>query len=146
MTNVRHGTWAAAAMALIFLSPSFVSGQQGLSVPGEAAPVLNSGDTAWLLGASAIATIAPLTAVAAALLRRFRGRLTGFFAACAIGAVVIYTPIVLLGFLLQWPPWRRANDILSTLATFAAVAFIVLGLTWFITALLARIARFPRAA
>jgi Amt family ammonium transporter len=54
MTNVRQGTPAAAAMALTFLSPSFVLGQQGLSVPGEAVPALNSGDTAWLLGASAL--------------------------------------------------------------------------------------------
>jgi hypothetical protein len=100
----------------------------------------------WSFGAAGIAVMAPLTAVVAALVRRVRGRLTGFFAACAIGAVAIYAPISLLGFLLRWPAWKPPNDTLSVPATFAAVAFTVLALAWFITALLTRIARFPRAA
>lgn len=53
MTNVRHGV-PAAAMGLILLLPSFALGEQGMSAAGDAAPVLNSGDTAWLLGASAL--------------------------------------------------------------------------------------------
>ncbi len=53
MTNVRHGV-PAAAMGLILLLPSFALGEQGISAAGGAAPVLNSGDTAWLLAASAL--------------------------------------------------------------------------------------------
>ena len=54
MTNVRSGVLAAATMALTLLSPSFVLGQQGLLGPGEAPPAVNSGDTAWMLAASAL--------------------------------------------------------------------------------------------
>jgi hypothetical protein len=54
MITVRSRLLAAAIMTLTLLSPSFVQGQQSLLGSGEATPTLNSGDTAWMLAASAL--------------------------------------------------------------------------------------------
>lgn len=55
MTNARYWTPVAAGMALTLLSPSLVLGEPSLSAQPQAATALNSGDTAWMLAASALA-------------------------------------------------------------------------------------------
>jgi Amt family ammonium transporter len=53
MTNLQNRLPAAVGTVLA-LWPSLVWGQQGIPVPPQAAPALNSGDTAWMLAASAL--------------------------------------------------------------------------------------------
>lgn len=54
MTNVQRRMPGAAVTAIAVLSPSLVLAQSGLSGLGEAMPTLNSGDTAWMMVASAL--------------------------------------------------------------------------------------------
>jgi Amt family ammonium transporter len=54
MTNVRRPVSVTAGLVALLSWPSLLLAQQGLPAPTPAVPALNSGDTAWLLAASAL--------------------------------------------------------------------------------------------